>query len=76
MTTALDKFLLGNCSLLLAKCIPSWKLVSLMAVATFSRILHPATLQKWFKVLTWRPNSSDFNLIEHLRHVLGNESDP
>lgn len=46
--------------------------------------MHPATLKKnvqerfeeqnkKFKVLTWRPNSPDLNLIEHLWDVMENQ---
>ena len=32
-----------------ALCTLSWQWYSLMALASFSRIMHPATKQKWFR---------------------------
>jgi len=55
---------------------------SLLVEASFSRIMHPATLQKMnvlrnrikeFKVLTWSTNSPYFNLIKHRWIVLEKE---
>lgn len=93
---ALGNFLLGNlgsdhsCGFTFTHttyfcCRPSTKLqgngISLKAVASFSRIMHPTTVQKivqsWFEkddkgfnLLTWRPNSPDLNPIKYFWNVL------
>uniref|UniRef100_A0A3Q3W8H3 Protein disulfide-isomerase n=1 Tax=Mola mola TaxID=94237 RepID=A0A3Q3W8H3_MOLML len=57
----------------------SWKQYSLMAVASFSRIMLCATKQKWFRnglrstTTTGPPNSPDLNPIEHLGDVLNKQ---
>jgi len=62
----------------------SWKWYSLVAVASFSRIMRPATKQKMvqelfeehsndFEMLTWPPNSQDLNPIEYLWDVLNKQ---
>lgn len=57
-----------------SKYTSSWKQCSPTAEASFSRITHPASLQKWFegheKVLTRPPKSSDPSQIKHLWDVL------
>lgn len=59
---------------------PSWEWYSRMAAASFSRIIHPPTLQQWFQehnndfdVLTWPSNSQDFNPIKGLWDMLQKE---
>lgn len=61
----------------------SWRWCSLVVVATFSRIKHPATKEKWlrdglgstneFEVLAWSPNSPDVNPVEHLWDLLAKQ---